>query len=179
VDAAGGRGQRSGGGGGGGGGRPPPPPPPAAVIEDLDAELVGSAADLDPGARARPGVLERVGQSFLDDAIGGEVDALWQLVRFTFDRQLHRQAGLAHLVDEAVDLAEAGLRPEVFGLALFGSQDAQQAFDIGQRLTSRGLYRGQRVARRSGLLVEDALRGARLQHDHVERVTHDIVKFAR
>ena len=37
----------------------------------------------------------------------------------------------------------------------------------------------QRLARQLGLLVDDALGGARVQHDDVERVPHAVVQLAR
>src|SRR5689334_1332032 len=59
----------------------------ASVVDDLDVDTVLGVADADVGAR-RPGVLERVRQRFLDDAVDGQIDARWHAVRVTVDPQV-------------------------------------------------------------------------------------------
>ena len=59
-----------------------------AVVEDLERQPLG-VTDPD-GDLAGSGVLDRVGQCFLDDPVGGDVDAGRERPRFALDRQPHR-----------------------------------------------------------------------------------------
>ena len=94
-----------------------PWPPP------LDARAAPGAAARDRDARARrparrsstrtsvgaaAGVLDRVGERLLDDAVGGEVDAGGQRRGARPRRQRHRQAGRARALDERVEAASVG-----------------------------------------------------------------------
>src|SRR5450756_1872556 len=69
---------------------------PAAVVDDLDREHVVLVTYADGDARLA-GVLERVGQRLLDDAVGGEIETGRQRPRLALHVQGDRQPGLADL----------------------------------------------------------------------------------
>ena len=70
-----------------------------AVVAYLELKLVGPIADRHIG-RAGARVLERVGQAFLDDAIGREVDPSRERERLPVDMQLDGQACAADLFQQ-------------------------------------------------------------------------------
>src|SRR6266516_4383846 len=80
-----------------------------ALVEDLELERGIRVADEDAGG-SRLAVSECVGQCFLDDAVGGEVDAGWEWSGGAVDCEVDRQAGVSDTVDELFDLSEAWLR---------------------------------------------------------------------
>ena len=83
---------------------------PFVGVRDVEFEsVVGPAQQHDrPGAVA--GVLQRVGERFLHDAVGGEVAAHRQRERLALEVQLDRQAGVARALDELVEAGERRLR---------------------------------------------------------------------
>ena len=70
-----------------------------AVVSDLDPHLVRPIADGHirvAGAR----VFERVGQAFLNNSIGREIDPPWERVRLPVDVQLDGEACAAYLFQQ-------------------------------------------------------------------------------
>ncbi len=82
-----------------------------AVVGHFDLDILSGVPDGDPRVR-RAGVLERVRQRLLDDPVRREVDARRELDGRPLDRQLDRQARLAHLLDEFGQRADPRLRRE-------------------------------------------------------------------
>ena len=58
-------------------------------------------------------MFESVGQTFLNDAIGGELDPSRERERLPVDMQLDGQAGAADFFYEQVEAVEARLRQEL------------------------------------------------------------------
>ena len=77
----------------------------------------------------RSGVLESVRQRLLHDPVGGQLDCRRQRSRRALDLERDLEAGRANLVDEAVELVEAGLGL-VFGRVL---EDPEHAAEVGER----------------------------------------------
>src|SRR5690348_3785425 len=71
----------------------------ATVVADLDVEAARLVAQPHLGTRG-PGVLERVGQALLDDAVRAQVDPGGQRGALALDRQLDGKAGPLDLLDE-------------------------------------------------------------------------------
>lgn len=70
-----------------------------AVVAYLGLQAVGSVADGHIGM-AGAGVLERIGQAFLDDSIGRDVERRWKRERLAVDMQPDGQAGPADLFQQ-------------------------------------------------------------------------------
>jgi hypothetical protein len=70
-----------------------------AVIAYLGPQAAGSVADGHVGV-AGAGVLEHVGQAFLNDAIGGKVEGRGERERLALDMQPDGQAGPADLFQQ-------------------------------------------------------------------------------
>src|SRR5581483_6351649 len=79
---------------------------PVVAHRQLDVPVAVADEHLRP---ARPRMLERVRQALLNEAVRGQVDARRQLLRLALDPELDRQAGLARMLDEAREVAEARL----------------------------------------------------------------------
>src|SRR5450756_2017821 len=77
---------------------------PAAAVDDLDRERVVLVTYSHRRARLA-GVLERVGQRLLNDAVGGEIEAGRQRARLSHHRENHGQAALPHLRAQRLELA--------------------------------------------------------------------------
>src|SRR6476619_1007035 len=73
----------------------------AAVVRYLELELVVAPPQRDPGLGGA-GVLERVRQSLLDEAVGGEVDARRQLSLRALHVEVDLEPGLAHGPDQDI-----------------------------------------------------------------------------
>src|SRR5207237_6742494 len=83
----------------------------AAVVAHGQLDLPVAVADEHLGVlRAR--VLERVRESFLDEPVGGEVDARRELLRIALDPQVDGKPGLARVLDELFEVGEARLGSE-------------------------------------------------------------------
>jgi hypothetical protein len=148
-----------------------------SVVGDLDVELLVAVADGHARMR-RAGVLERVRQRLLDDAVRRQVDPRRDRARLALDPQFHGHAGLANLVDEVPEVAQAGLRRER-ELVVGAAQHAEQAAHLRHRGAAGRLDRRQDVGRPGPLVAERAALGARL-HDHDREVVgDDVVELAR
>jgi len=81
----------------------------AAVVGDLDLDAVVAVAD-DRSHLRSAGVLGGVCEPFLDDPVGGELERRRKLAPLPLHPQLHTQAGLAHRLDEPLEIRESRLR---------------------------------------------------------------------
>ena len=77
-----------------------------ALVEYLELEGGLGVADHEADGSGLA-VTECVGQRFLDDSVGGEVDAWRERSGRTVDFQLDGHAGVSNAVDECFDLIEA------------------------------------------------------------------------
>ena len=116
----------------------------AAIVGDLELELVARVAHDDAGV-GWASVLERVRERLLHDAVGGDVDARRQRRSVALDPQLDGQTGLAHMLNQPVEVAQARLRRER-ELLVAAAQDAEQPAHLNERLPPRRLDRAERVA---------------------------------
>lgn len=127
---------------------------------------------------AGAGVLERVGQAFLDDPVGRQVDRRRERERLAIDVQLDGQAGPADLVQQGAEGVEAGLGHQVDAV-LVAVHGGQQAAHLGQRGAPGLLDAGERIAvlgERVGELVPDR---TDLEHHHADGVGDDVVELTR
>ena len=62
---------------------------------------------------AGAGVLERVGETLLNNPIGREVDPWRERETLPVEVQLHGEPGAADLLDQRVEAVKAGLRREL------------------------------------------------------------------
>ena len=134
----------------------------STVVDYLKLDVVAAIANGHThvgGSR----VLERVGQRLLHDPVGGEVDAGRQQPRLALDRKLDGQTDLTHLIDERLELAEAGLRPEC-GFGVGAAQQAEHAPKLAERLAPRGRDRDECIARTVGIVLEQRLARLGLHH---------------
>jgi hypothetical protein len=83
-----------------------------AVVAYLGPQPVGPVADGHVGA-AGAGVLERVGQAFLDDPVGRQVDRRREREGLAVDVQPDGQAGPADLFQQCAEGVEARLGHQV------------------------------------------------------------------
>src|SRR5438270_114168 len=81
-------------------------PPPIVLNGDFDGSSVASHRNADVDG---PRMLEHIGQRLLGDAIGREVDSRWDSVLSTAFVDIDHQARLSDLVDQQVEMTEAGL----------------------------------------------------------------------
>ena len=123
-------------------------------------------------------MLDRVRQALLDEPVGSEVDACRKLHGIAFDPELDRQAGLASLRDEPLDVLEARLRCERRRL-LGAAQDADEASHLGQRLASRLFDDHERLPLALLIRPEQAAHAGRLDGHDADAVADDVVQLAR
>jgi hypothetical protein len=74
-------------------------------------------------------VLERIGQRFLHDPAGGQVDAGGQRAWLSGDPDFDRKTGERDLVDQRAQPAQAWLRRQIL-LVLAGGRGRQQAQQV-------------------------------------------------
>ena len=121
------------------------------------------------------GVLERVRERLLDDAVGRQVDRRRQRPRRALDLERDRQAGRAHLLDEAVEPPEARLR-----LVARRPRAERRAPGAGRRAPPGRPSRSPGSAHAPARLdFEDVVGGGGLHDDHAERMRDDVVQLAR
>lgn len=133
------------------------------------------------------GVLERVGERLLDDAVGGYVDAGREGPGFPGDADLHRQPSEGEAVHKSAQTVQAGLRGEVILIVAVGGrgEQAEQVAQLGQSTPScplDGLQSLAGVGRcwRAGARRGKDLTGGVGLHDHQAHVVaHDVVQFSR
>jgi hypothetical protein len=96
----------------------------ATVVEHLDGDAVGVAAQAHLSPCPRPAVLERVGQRLLDDPVRGQLHPGRERAPQAVHREGDVQAGRADLVDERGDVGEAGLGTQAVRVGL-GLEDTE------------------------------------------------------
>src|SRR3954447_22528561 len=105
------------------------------VVCDLELQLVVAPSQRHPRTGGA-GVLEGVGEGLLHEAIGGEVDARWELALLALDLQVYLEPRLAHRPDQDVERAQRRLRGELRHRALL-AEEADEPAHLGQRLAAR------------------------------------------
>ena len=117
-------------------------------------------------------MLERIGQPFLHDAIGGEVEIAGQ-GQVGIHSQLDLDPGIGEPVDQDWNLGQTWRRT-----GRVGAHRAQHAIQIGQRVPSGLLHAGQDSARRRRVAIKSQPSSAGLDHQQVDRVPDHVVQFA-
>jgi len=123
-------------------------------------------------------VLERVGQRFLHDPVGGHVDAGRQCRHRPFDLKVDRQAGAPDAFDELGEALDSGLRRERRAFvrsALYPQQPAH----LGQRVAPAALDRHEGLLGLVRLDADHPDAALGLYHHRADRVRHDVVQFPR
>src|SRR5207237_513221 len=148
----------------------------AAVVAHRQLDLPVAVADEHLGVlRAR--VLERVRESFLDEPVGGEVDAGRKLLRIALDPQVDGEPGLARVLDELVEVGEARLRSKR-GRLLGAPQHADHPPHLRERLASRLLADEQRLPFLPLVDPQEAPRPRRLHGHDADAVSDAVVHLA-
>jgi hypothetical protein len=149
------------------------------VVVDVELELVVGVGHGHDGLR-EAGVLEHVGECFLDDAIGGDVEAARQGARGgSVDAQHDGQAGAAHAGDEGVDARQA--RPCGAGARTFevGIEQVEQAGEFRQRGPAGDLHGMDGLPAGWRIQGDDLFGGAGLEDHQADAVRDAVVQFAR
>ena len=154
-----------------------PAPSPSSTTSTSSASRLVAHAHL---ASRAPGVLERVRERLLDDPVRRQVEARRQRRRLALERELDRQPGRAHLLDERVELA----RGRAAARARRRSSRAQHAEQPphARRAPARpvALDRAQRVARPRRVALEQRRSAASAWTTiTLTRVRDDVVQLAR
>jgi ABC-2 type transport system ATP-binding protein len=131
--------------------------------------------DRDRGA-AR--VAARVGQRFLHDPIGGQLDARWERHRVAVNGQADAHAAAAGALDELRHPVEAGLGRAVGFAVDVSAQDAEQASHLGQRVAGGVADRGEALAPLGRHVRRRQARRLGLHGDHRDVVGDDVVQLA-
>ena len=126
----------------------------APSSRDLELERVAASQRTTHLGVRGAGVLERVGQRLLDDAVGGEVDARRQRPRLALDAQLDREPGGAALGRRARRARRAPAAGASSAAVVGRAQHAEHPAQLGERLAA-GASRSapQRRAARSRVAV--------------------------
>ena len=119
-------------------------------------------------------VLHRVRQRLLHEPVGRQIHAGGKLGRLTLHVHLDRQAGLACLLDEPLEVLETRLRRQC--RRLFGApQHAYQPPHLGERLPARLLDHEQRFALTLLLRAKETPHAGGLHGHHADAVADDVV----
>jgi hypothetical protein len=113
---------------------------PVVGYVDLDNPALAAQRYLHP---VRPGVLEYVGQAFLDDAVGRQVEAQWDGGQVAVRPYVHFDACLTNLGHQVTQTAQPGLRRER-GRAVALAQQSEQPAQLGHGLPAAQLDRLER-----------------------------------
>ena len=148
-----------------------------AVVVHFDPDLVGRIPDGDLRV-AGVGVLERVGETLLNNPVGGDVDPGREREALAVDAQLDGQSGAADLLEQPAEAVKAGLRRQLDTITVM-AHDIQQMTHVRQG-SAAGLLDSQEgsaiFGHRVGELVPD---GADLQDHHADGVRDGVVQLAR
>src|SRR5437588_1521155 len=149
----------------------------AAVVADGDLDVPVAVADEHLGVLGL-GVLDRVRQAFLDEAVRGEIEARGELHGLALDAELDGKPGLARARDELVDVVEARLRRERRRL-LGPPENADEAAHLRERLAPGLLHDEQGLALPLLLGKEEAPRSGGLHGHDADAVADHVVELAR
>ena len=122
-------------------------------------------------------MLDRVGETFLDEPVCGQVDSRRQLGGLALDLDLDGQSGLARLSHEPVEMLEARLRSQC-GRFFGPAQNSDEPPHLGQRLAARLLDDLERLALLFLVGLQPAPDRARLDGHHAHAVPDDVVQLA-
>src|ERR1700730_4749824 len=145
-----------------------------AVIANVEGEhrLRVVHPDVDaPGAR----VFEDVGRGFLHDPVGGQVDGGWTRTRFAIHAGVDLESGGAQSLDQAAQLADAGLRAAIGCGSVASTQGPEQPIQRDQGLACRGFDQAERLGRCLGLRRLNRTRRTCLDRDHADVVRDHVV----
>src|SRR5436190_19995338 len=145
--------------------------------DHLELELVRPIPDDDPRSGVT-GVLPRVRQRLLHDAIGREVDPGRETHRLALDVQVDRKTRLRYLSYEGLELAEPRLRSED-RLVIVDAQHSHEPAHLGQGLAAGSLDGVEGLTGVAGLAALGASPGSSLNDDQADRVGDDLVQVAR
>ena len=106
--------------------------PAVTVVGDLDDQLRVGVVRADDRGGTGAAVLHGVGERLLDDAVGGELDAVGERTDRPGDPQLDGSPGVADPGGQGGQVAEAGLRGEFGFGAGRAADDTEQAAGLGQ-----------------------------------------------
>ena len=106
-----------------------------SVVGDRDLHFVIGPAEPDLG-RPRVGMLHRVGERLLHDAVRGQIGVGGQVTVNALDREPHAQPGTAHVLDQAGQGVDGRPR-RADAVVLFLLQDAQQTAKLRHRVPAR------------------------------------------
>jgi hypothetical protein len=148
-----------------------------AVIDDLDLKIGGRVAQRHAGV-CGTGVLEGVGERFLNDPKRGDVHAGRQIERLALDGQLDRKPGRGEACQQLVDASQARLWSKG-QLRVVLTQHSEQAAHLGQRLLPGALNLIERPAGLNGAGGQFAPAAARLQHHDADGVRDDVMQLPR
>ena len=108
----------------------------ATVVDDLELEAGRLAANGRPDVGAGAGVLDRVGERLLHDAVRGEVDARRERRGVALDRRASPAARRRATARPAASSSRSVGCGRERGVRRPASQDAEQAAHLGQRLAA-------------------------------------------
>ena len=149
----------------------------AAVVDHLDFE--GRPSVVQPnGCSAPAGVLERVGERLLNDAIGGDLKGCRQRTLVPVDDEFDLEPALSRLPDEVWQLREVGLRGEVVRL-VGTAEKAEQSVQLKHCLAAGVLDRTQHHHCLLRTPPHHAPCGAGLNAHDADVVGDDVVQFTR
>jgi hypothetical protein len=135
--------------------------PPVVTNGQLDS--IREVGDDDLCARMT-GVLDHVGQAFLQNPVCGRVDAGRERPLAATDVESYRHSGGLHVGDQALDQAEAG--PWVDAITTVGiAHQAEHAPHLAERLAAGALDRLDGLTSRDRVGVEHPGRGLCLHDD--------------
>jgi hypothetical protein len=124
-------------------------------------------------------VLDDVGERFLDDPVGGEVDPGGQRSAPSAHLQVDPYARVLRTGDETVEVGEAGRRAELGGQprSPVVAQQPEQPARLPQRVAAGLLDRRQHARRLIGPGGEDVVGHPRLDGDEAHAVRDDVVQL--
>src|SRR6266545_6618113 len=124
------------------------------------------------------GVLERIREALLNQAVRGEIDAGRKLNGRALDPQFNRKSRFTRVLDELVEVLEARLGGQ--GRRLLGvPQHADHPAHLCERLAPRLLDDEQSLAFPRLVRAEQAPGRRRLHGHHADAVPDDVVQLAR
>ena len=148
---------------------------PRTVVDDLQDDLPWLVADGHRGA-GRPGVLQRVRERLLHDAVPRELQPRRHVDRLALDGQRRVEPGLAGAAHEIADAAKR--RRAVERVGVVAVHGPGQVAELGERLAAGVRDEARRLAGGVRVALEDAPGGARLHDDRGEVVRQHVVQLA-
>src|SRR5262249_49838360 len=147
------------------------------IVAHHDLDLGVAVADDHLGAGCVR-VLDRVRQSFLNEAVCRQIDPGWQCATSSGATQLARPAGLACLFHQPVEMFEARLRRQR-GCLLRPPEHTDHAAHLRQGFPARALDDQQRLALALLVGTQQAAHARRLHRHDTDAVADDVVQLAR